>query len=113
MSSFAHVRVLLRCVKRPHALASMPCVKDICVATGVDDPARAVLALLDGAFNLKTPHGRRLRESIIRCDIEGAATGEAADAMCLSPRQFFRYRADAMAAVEHAIARIITARRVA
>ena len=107
------VRALLRCVRRPHVLVTMPCMTEICAATGMDDPARALLALLDEAFNLKTPHGRRLRETIIRCDLEGASTNEAAEAMCVSPRQFFRYRADAMAAVDFAIARIISTRRVA
>lgn len=113
MPYFAEVRALLRCVKRPHVLAAFPCIGKICAATGVDDPARATRALVDSAFNLETPHGRRLRESIIRCDVEGATTQEAAHAMYLSPRQFFRYRAEAMAAVDHALARILLVRHVA
>jgi hypothetical protein len=113
MPTYSDVRALLRCVKRPHVLAGMPLVRKICAATGLDEPARAVVALVDAAFNLETPLGRRLRESIVRCDVDGATTREAADAMYLSPRQFFRYRADAMAAVDFAIARLMPARRVA
>jgi hypothetical protein len=113
MPTYADVRALLRCVKRPHVLAASPYIEQICAATGAGDPARAALALVDSAFNLETPHGRRLRESIIRCDVEGATTQEAADAMFLSVRQFFRYRAEAMSAVDYALARIIVARHVA
>ena len=113
MPTYAGVRALLRCVKRPHVLATNPCMKQICAATGVGDPARAALALVDSAFNLETPHGRRLRESIIRIEVEGATTQEAADAMGLSVRQFFRYRAEAMAAIDYAMALVITARHVA
>jgi hypothetical protein len=113
MPTYADVRALLRCVKRPHVLARMPHIGQICDATGVGDPAPAALALVDSAFNLETPHGRRLRESIIRCDVEGATTQEAADAMCISVRHFFRYRAEAMAAIDFALARIIVARHVA
>ena len=113
MPTYADVRSLLRCVKRPHVLANFSCMERICLATGVDDPARAALALVDSAFNLETPHGRRLRESIVRCEVGGATTQEAAQAMCLSPRQFFRYRAEAMAAVDCALARLAPARHVA
>ena len=113
MPNYADVRALLRCVKRPHVLATLPCMEKIRAATGIDDPARAAVAIVDSAFNLETPHGRRLRESIIRCEVEGASRQEAALAMCLSPRQFFRYRAEAMAAIDYAMARIIPARYVA
>ncbi|HEY7980392.1 MAG TPA: hypothetical protein VID19_02825 [Candidatus Eremiobacteraceae bacterium] len=113
MPTYADARALLRGVKRPHVLANFPCMENICLATGVDDPARAALALVDSAFNLATPHGRRLRESIIRCEVRGATTQEAAQAMFLSTRQFFRYRAEAMAAVDYALARIAPARHVA
>jgi hypothetical protein len=113
MPNFAEVRALLRCVKRPHVLAAISCMGKICAATGVDDPARAALALVDSAFNLETPHGRRLRESIIRCDVEGATTQEAARRASPVALQFFRYRAEAMAAVDYAMARIILVRHVA
>jgi hypothetical protein len=113
MPTYAGVRALLRCVKRPHVLATFPCMQQICAATGVGDPARAAMTLVDSAFNLETPHGRRLRESIVRCDVDGATTQEAAYAMGLSVRQFFRYRAEAMAAVDFAMGRVILARQVA
>src|SRR4029077_17847010 len=109
--SDSDVRSLLRCVKRPHVLASMPLVQDICAATGKDDPAGAVLSVVETAFNLDTWFGRRLRESIVRCDLDGATTLEAASAMSLSPRQCFRYRSDAIAAVKYAIQRFVPSRR--
>ena len=113
MPTYADVRKLLRCVSRPHVLAEKPLAATICAATGIDDPVTALIALVDAAFNLATPYGRRLRESIVRCDVDGASTQEAADAMCLSPRQFFRYRADAMAAIGYAVARLTSTTRVA
>jgi hypothetical protein len=113
MPTEADVRNLLRCVKRPHVLARKPLAAAICGLIGVDEPANALIALVDASFNLATPHGRRLREAIVHCDVNGATTQEAADAMCLSPRQFFRYRAEAIAAIEHALARLMSAKRVA
>jgi hypothetical protein len=65
----------------------------------------ALLALIDRAFG-DDPSAARLRDLVIRCDIQGQKARAAAADMHLSVRQFFRWRAEAIEVLTAALQEI-------
>ena len=96
------IRRLLRALRRPHTLEQMPLAARLQAALGAHDAKAAVLELVAGAFEGGPPRYALLRDIVQRCDLAGQPTQAVADALHLSPRQFFRYRAEALAAVHAA-----------
>jgi len=96
------VRTLLRQLRRPHLLASDPLALRLRETLRTDTCREAIELLIDRTF-AGAAAGERLREILIRCDLQGQKATAAAGAMHLSLRQFFRCRADAMEALAVAI----------
>jgi hypothetical protein len=108
-AAHAHVRHVLRLLRRPHELATSAIAIALCESFGVDNPVEAVVVMLHQIFNLRTQTGRRLYDAICLCDVDGLAAKEVAKAMGLSLRQFFRYRSEAVEAVAAKIDRLAVA----
>jgi hypothetical protein len=104
-STNREVRLLLRLLRRPHALEREPLAIMLREAMHAASAFKAVVVAIDAAFDTSTPGGRLLKEVIRRCDIDCQTTAAAAIAMNLSIRQFFRYRTDAIEAVAQSIGR--------
>jgi hypothetical protein len=98
------VRCLLRSLRRPHALAMEPLVRFLCDVYAIDVPYDAALRFVRETFVDGGLVGKRLFDLIRVCDIEANETlAAAASEMGVSPRQFFRYRHEAIVAlVTHA-----------
>jgi hypothetical protein len=98
------VRRLLRGLRRPHTLEMEPLAKFLCDAYGVERPYDACLHFVHETFVNKGLIGKRLYYLIRTCDVEANETLlAAASDMGVSPRQFFRYRREAIVAlVAHA-----------
>ncbi len=98
------VRRLLRGLRRPHTLGMEPLVHFLCDAYGIGGPYDASLEFVRDTFVDKGLVGKRLYELVRTCDVEANETLlGAASEMGVSPRQFFRYRREAIVAlVAHA-----------
>ncbi len=94
----ADVRRLLRLLRRPYLLEREPLALRARRALGTASCRDALLLLVDHAFG-DIPDTQRLREIILRCDVEGQKARAAAAGMHLSLRQFFRHRAEAIEAL--------------
>ncbi|GEM_PF-2022041 len=98
-------RNLLRLMRRPHALERERLAVMLREATRAPDARYALQQIIESTFD-KSIAADRLRYAIIqRCDVGGETTRSAATALGLSVRQFFRVRADAIAALAEAIER--------
>jgi hypothetical protein len=104
-STNREIRLLLRLLRRPHALEREPLAIMLREATHAESAHKAVIAAVDSAFDPVTSSGRLLKEIIRRCDIDCETTAAAAAAMNLSVRQFFRYRTDAVEAIAQSVGR--------
>jgi hypothetical protein len=104
-STNREIRLLLRLLRRPHALEREPLAIMLREATHADTAYKAVIVAIDSAFDAAIPSGRFLKEIIRRCDIDCQTTAAAAADMNLSVRQFFRYRTDAVEAIAHSVGR--------
>jgi hypothetical protein len=98
------VRRLLRGLRRPHTLETEPLAHFLCDAYGIDRPYDASLHFVGDTFVDRGLVGKRLHDLVRTCDIEASETLlGAASGMGVSPRQFFRYRHEAIVAlVAHA-----------
>jgi hypothetical protein len=99
------IRLLLKLLRRPHALEREPLAVMLREALHADSARKAVLTTIESAFDTAAPGGRLLKEIVRRCDIDGETTDAAAAAMNLSVRQFFRYRTDAVEAIAQAVSK--------
>ncbi|MBV8244584.1 MAG: hypothetical protein JOZ38_01545 [Candidatus Eremiobacteraeota bacterium] len=105
------VRRLLRVLRKPQRLESMPLARALCDATEIADPYKAVLSMIDRTFADRGYHAQRLRELIWRSDVDASGTQQVvAYEMHLSARQFFRYRSDAIKALAATINRLFETR---
>ncbi|HXW51969.1 MAG TPA: hypothetical protein VEJ41_08265 [Candidatus Acidoferrales bacterium] len=95
--SFA-VRKALRLLRRPSQLARDPLAQRLRDAFGTSTCREALLLFIDRAF-ADDPAGERLRDLLVRCDVQGQKARAAAAEMHLSVRQFFRWRAAAIEAL--------------
>ena len=98
------VRRLLRGLRRPHILEVQPLAQFLCDAYTVERPYDACMHFIHETFVNKGLVGKRLYYLIRTCDVEANETLlAAASDMAVSPRQFFRYRREAIVAlVAHA-----------
>ncbi len=94
------VRRLLRGLRRPHTLEMEPLAQFLCDAYGIDRPYEASVQFVCDTFVDKGLVGKRLYDLVHTCDIEASETLlGAASEMGVSPRQFFRYRREAIVAL--------------
>jgi hypothetical protein len=70
----------------------------------------ALLALIERAFS-NDPSASRLRDLVLRCDVQGQKARAAAAEMHLSVRQFFRWRAEAIEVLAAALEELDADRR--
>lgn len=99
--SHTHVREMLRLVNQPHRLRRNNLAKALSVALGVK-PEIAIRLVLRSAFSASSRSRTALR-SVLIADYEGKTAAEAAAALNLSLRQYFRYRSTAIEAIAFAI----------
>ena len=99
------VRSLLRGVRRPAQLERDGVALELERVLRCTSARDAVLVLVDRALR----HEHRFCSEIVRrCDVDGETTLVVASAMHLSPRQFFRYRAQAIEAIAVELERLLT-----
>ncbi|HEY8320459.1 MAG TPA: hypothetical protein VIG46_01535 [Candidatus Baltobacteraceae bacterium] len=102
------VRRLLRNAGRPQRLATDPLARLLVRALHAASPIAAVRRIVDDAFADQGENGRRLRDLIVACDLDRTLTqADAAGALHLSTRQFFRQRADAISTVASRIRNVL------
>jgi hypothetical protein len=99
------VRRLLRLLRRPHLLEREELAASLCRALQATSCRDAMVRLIDRTF-ANTPESQRLRESVVRCDVDGQKARAAAAGMHLSLRQFYRSRAEAIDALALSLARV-------
>lgn len=91
---------MLRGLRRPHRLETEPLARFLCHAYGIPRPYDACVHTIRHALLDKGLVGKRLYDLIRICDIDAASTiAGTASEMGLSPRQFFRYRREAVVAL--------------
>jgi hypothetical protein len=91
---------MLRGLRRPHRLETEPLARFLCHAYGIERPYDACVRLIGDALLDKGLVGKRLYELIQVCDLDANDTlVGTASAMGISPRQFFRYRREAIVAL--------------
>jgi hypothetical protein len=101
------VRKLLRVMRRPRALAEQRLAVLLREALRAADEREALERIIKEAFGTTSPTDHLRLEIIRRCDIEGQTTRQAATALHLSMRHFFRHRADAIDAITQSIERVL------
>ena len=94
--SHGSVRRLLRNIRRPSQLERDGVALDLKRSLHCETAREAVLLLVDRALRHEHPF---CAEIVRRCDIEGDTTLVVAAGLNLSPRHFFRYRAQAVEAI--------------
>jgi len=94
------VRRLLRGLRRPHTLAMEPLARFLCDIYAIENPYDSSLRFIADTFVNGGLVGKRLFELIQTCDVQANETlVAAASEMGVSPRQFFRYRREAIVAL--------------
>ncbi|HET9393649.1 MAG TPA: hypothetical protein VFO29_09065 [Candidatus Rubrimentiphilum sp.] len=102
---------LLRALKRPHLLARNPIGQMLFEASSAPTAYDAVIALIGETFDARTVRGQRLLELLRLTDIEGdLPMVSVARQMGLSPRQYFRYRGEAVDALAERLESIFARR---
>jgi len=102
------IRQLLRRLKRPAELESLPLGKALRHALGAPSAFEAARIAIDNAFAACGPAGERYRKIIWSYDVERTITREeAAEELAVSPRHFFRLRAEAVQALSDYVARLL------
>jgi predicted Zn-dependent protease len=99
-------RRLLRKLRRPSALERDDLAQSLRAAYGCATAREALLVAIERGLH---HHDRRLAAIIRRCDVEGELTHTVAAELNFSPRHFFRYRSEAIAAVSVEIERTLRA----
>ncbi|TAM57974.1 hypothetical protein EPN52_11700 [bacterium] len=105
--SHHEIRRLLMNLSRPRALERDPIALSLQRALGSSSPRRAVADLVERTFVERDPATQIERTVIEQCDLQGRGTREVARELHLSLRQFFRYRARAMAAIAATLANLL------
>ena len=102
-------RQLLRKIRRPGALEKDPLARAIRDSLNCTSVGEALELAIDRAL-----HGKdtRLATIVRRCDVEGELTHAVAHEMHFSPRQFFRYRGEAIEAVAVELMRLVSIGRM-
>jgi hypothetical protein len=101
------VRKLLRLMRRPRALAQQRLAILLREALRAADERQALEKIIEEAFDSSSPTDRLRLDIIRRCDFAGQTTRQAATALHLSMRHFFRHRADAIDGITQAIERVL------
>jgi len=104
------IRKLLSLLSKPTALEKHALAVQLKQALGAASARDALLQVIEQAFAVRTPLNDALRESIFRCDLEGKKSLGAADAMGVSPRTLFRWRAAAITAIASAVDQALQAK---
>ncbi|TAM72862.1 hypothetical protein EPN44_14745 [bacterium] len=105
--SHHEIRRLLMNLSRPRALDRDPVVLSLQHALGSSSPRHAIADVVERTFAENDEKTRLERTVIEQCDLQGRATREVAHELHLSLRQFFRYRARAMAAIAATLSRLL------
>lgn len=95
-------RKLLRQLRHPHLLVHDPTVRMLREVFKTESCREALVRLVEVTLGDEGAN-QRLHEIIVRCDIQGQTASAAAANMHLSPRQFFRCRAEAIDALAVAV----------
>ncbi len=91
--------MLLR-ARKPSKLAELDTVNQLRRLYGIMDPVATLRRLVDDTFSDAGASMQRLREMIVRCDIDASVTQKAfAQELHVSYRHFHRIRAEAVAAI--------------
>ncbi len=91
------VRALLRNLRKPDVLERLPLAILLKSQFAVHSGYEATMHLIKESFAARGQAGERLREVLVRYDLDGQVNRDvAATQMGLSSRQFFRYRAHAV-----------------
>jgi len=93
------VREVLRMLRRPFLLEQSRLARSLRQAYGATDALSAVLEAIREATSSSAAYGDVYSEIIHRCDVKAESTKQAAAAMHMSIRTFFRFRKDAIALV--------------
>lgn len=101
----ANIRRLLRLLRHPHLLEREALALRLRAVLKAASGRDALLWIVDQTFG-STEDGRRFREIVMRCDIQGQKSRLVAAAMGLSLRHFFRCRAEAISALALAAERL-------
>jgi hypothetical protein len=101
------IRRLLSLIRYPGKLEAAPLGLALRHATGKDSNIAAISAIIDRSLSGKSAVETLMRECITQCDVFGEKTLTTARKFGLSARQFFRYRADAVAAIANEVNRVL------
>ena len=108
MKSHPAVRNLLAKIKQPYRLEKDPLGVALRDALRTRTVREAVLEMLENALRMQDP---RIAKVIERCDLQGAKIVAVAQELAITPRQLFRYRQIAVAAIAAAIGEALEGRR--
>lgn len=104
----AVIRQLLRRLRRPAELEALPLGKALRRATGLPTAFEATRSALRAAFDRCGPAGERYWRLIWSYDVERTINRErAAEELAVSPRQFFRLRAEAVQAFSSYVSELL------
>jgi hypothetical protein len=102
------IRQFLRRLKRPAALEVLPLAQALRQALGTDTVFEAAQLALKNAFEACGPAGEGYRRIIWAYDVERRVTrDEAARELSVSPRHFYRLRAEAVQAFSDYVERVL------
>jgi hypothetical protein len=93
------IRRLLSLIRHPVRLEAAPLGLALRHATGASSNLAAITAIIDRSLGGTSAVEKLMRECVTQCDVFGEKTLTVARKFGLSSRQFFRYRADAIAAI--------------
>ncbi|MGC2406890.1 MAG: hypothetical protein WA431_10840 [Candidatus Cybelea sp.] len=101
---------LLHRAHKPGALASLPIMHSLCLATGESNPVAALERIVCSTLPDDEPNGTSLRGAILDADFRRSGTnGQLARKRGLSRRHFQRLRAEAVARIARRVRRIADA----
>jgi hypothetical protein len=101
---------LLHRAHKPGALASLPIMHSLCLATGESNPVAALERIVCSTLPDDEPNGTSLRGAILDADFRRSGTnGQLAQMRGLSRRHFQRLRAEAVARIARRVRRIADA----
>jgi len=101
---------LLHRAHKPGALASLPIMHSLCLATGESNPVAALERIVCSTLPDDEPNGMSLRGAILDADFKRSGTnGQLAQMRGLSRRHFQRLRAEAVARIARRVRRIADA----
>lgn len=102
------VRRLLGGLRRPEVLANDSLARMVCDVTGSETVVEAMQRVISDAFSGQGAGGERMAQLIMMSDIDAALTQNGvASELGLSRRQYFRYRARAIAVIAQHLHRLL------